>query len=72
MQLTWSANTIRGINEGRSCARDVDLFLEKSSYLPTTGGIVKSTALEILGREPALETNNRAERTPIQVAVVAS
>jgi glutamate synthase (NADPH/NADH) len=28
-------------------AREVDLFLEKSSNLPVTGGIVKRTAQEI-------------------------
>jgi glutamate synthase (NADPH/NADH) len=47
----------RGINEGRQSAREVDLYLEKSTGLPVTGGIVKRTAQEILGR---------AERAPIQ------
>jgi len=61
-----------GINEGRSAARDVDIFLENSSYLPTIGGIVKNTALEILGREPASEIQGGAERAPIQVAAAAS
>ncbi len=50
----------------------MDLFLEKSSYLPTIGGIVKNTAFEILGREPAFEVKGRAERAPIQVAAAAS
>lgn len=38
----------RGINEGRMAAREVDFFLESSSNLPVTGGIVKQTAKEIL------------------------
>jgi glutamate synthase (NADH) len=50
----------------------VDLFLEKSSYLPTIGGIVKNTALEILGRGQAVEIEGRAERAPIQAAAVAN
>jgi glutamate synthase (NADPH/NADH) len=40
----------RGINEGRQSAREVDLWLEKSTSLPITGGIVKRTAQEILGK----------------------
>lgn len=40
---------IRGINEGRQSAREVDLYLEKSTGLPITGGIVKFSAQEILG-----------------------
>jgi hypothetical protein len=40
---------VRGINEGRQSAREVDLYLEKSTSLPVTGGIVKQSALEILG-----------------------
>lgn len=62
----------RGINEGRQCARAADLYLEKSTNLPITGGIVKRTALEILNREPAFEVQGRAERAPIQVAAAAS
>ncbi|EPE08819.1 glutamate synthase [Ophiostoma piceae UAMH 11346] len=38
-----------GINEGRQAAREVDLFLEKSTSLPVTGGIIKRTAQEVLG-----------------------
>ncbi|CAK7241518.1 MAG: glutamate synthase [NADH] [Sporothrix thermara] len=38
-----------GINEGRQAAREVDLFLEKSTSLPVTGGIIKRTAEEVLG-----------------------
>jgi glutamate synthase (NADPH/NADH) len=38
----------RGINEGRMAAREVDLYLEKSSNLPVTGGIVKRSAQEVL------------------------
>jgi len=38
----------RGINEGRQSAREVDLFLEKSTGLPVTGGIVRLSAQEIL------------------------
>ncbi|KAG2219792.1 hypothetical protein INT45_008883 [Circinella minor] len=32
-----------GINEGRQCAREVDLFLEGSTYLPVAGGINRRT-----------------------------
>lgn len=46
----------------------VDLFLERSSCLPVTGGIVRRTAREILGREPAYEIQSRAERAPIAAA----
>jgi glutamate synthase (NADPH/NADH) len=44
----------RGINEGRQSAREVDLYLEKSTGLPVTGGIVKLSAQEILGPAPSL------------------
>lgn len=37
----------RGINEGRQAAREVDLYLEKCTNLPVTGGIVKRTAEEV-------------------------
>ncbi|KAK4228981.1 putative glutamate synthase [NADPH] [Podospora fimiseda] len=37
-----------GINEGRQAAREVDLYLEKNTNLPVTGGIVKRTAQEVL------------------------
>lgn len=37
----------RGINEGRQAAREVDLYLERYTSLPVTGGIVKRTAQEI-------------------------
>lgn len=40
----------RGINEGRMAAREVDLFLEKSTSLPVTGGIVKRTAQQIFSQ----------------------
>ncbi|EHA55585.1 glutamate synthase [Pyricularia oryzae 70-15] len=36
-----------GINEGRQAAREIDLYLEKYTSLPVTGGIVKRTAQEI-------------------------
>jgi len=39
--------TLRGINEGRQAAREVDLYLEHCTSLPVTGGIVKRTAQEI-------------------------
>jgi hypothetical protein len=42
-------------NEGRQAAREVDLWLEKSTGLPITGGIVKRTAQEIFGRGPFRE-----------------
>ena len=38
-----------GINEGRMAARECDLYLEKCTSLPVTGGIVKRTAQEVLG-----------------------
>jgi glutamate synthase (NADPH/NADH) len=42
-------NIIRGINEGRMCARDVDSFLTGAgSQLPVTGGIVKRPPYELL------------------------
>ena len=34
-----------GINEGRQCAREVDLFLEGSTYLPVAGGINRRTVV---------------------------
>ncbi|KAJ0125103.1 enhancer-2 of am [Diaporthe amygdali] len=37
-----------GINEGRQAAREVDLYLEHSTNLPVTGGIVKRSANEVL------------------------
>ncbi|EPE27138.1 FMN-linked oxidoreductase [Glarea lozoyensis ATCC 20868] len=61
-----------GINEGRQSAREVDLYLEKSTLLPITGGIVKRTANEILGKQLSHEVKGRAERAPIQVAAAAS
>lgn len=39
--------SLRGINEGRQAAREVDLYLEKCTSLPVTGGIVKRTAEEV-------------------------
>ncbi|KAB5582623.1 putative glutamate synthase [Coniochaeta sp. 2T2.1] len=36
-----------GINEGRQAAREVDLYLEKCTNLPVTGGIIKHSAKEI-------------------------
>ena len=62
----------RGINEGRQAAREVDLWLERSTSLPITGGIVKRTAAEIFGSGPAREIGGRAERAPIQVTAAAS
>ncbi|KAI1278605.1 glutamate synthase [Xylaria sp. FL0933] len=43
-----------GINEGRQSAREVDLYLQGSTRLPVTGGIVKQSAQEILGAEIAV------------------
>ncbi|KAI1127310.1 glutamate synthase [Nemania abortiva] len=40
-----------GINEGRQSAREVDIYLQGSTHLPVTGGIIKQTAKEILGTE---------------------
>ncbi|KAK4194765.1 putative glutamate synthase [NADPH] [Triangularia verruculosa] len=36
-----------GINEGRQAAREVDLYLEKNTSLPVTGGIIKRTAEQV-------------------------
>ncbi|KAI1201926.1 glutamate synthase [Nemania serpens] len=36
-----------GINEGRQAAREVDEYLQGSTYLPVTGGIVKQSAKKI-------------------------
>jgi len=44
-----------GINEGRMAAREVDMYLEHSSSLPVTGGIVKRTFNEIIGKQPAIQ-----------------
>ncbi|KLU89626.1 glutamate synthase [Magnaporthiopsis poae ATCC 64411] len=41
-----------GINEGRQAAREVDLYLEKCTSLPVTGGIIKRTAQEIFSVVP--------------------
>lgn len=38
---------LRGINEGRQAAREIDLYLEQYTSLPVTGGIIKRTAQEI-------------------------
>lgn len=61
-----------GINEGRQSAREVDLWLEGSTRLPVTGGIVKRSADEILGKLPSREIKGRAERAPLQVAAAAN
>ncbi|KAK4122901.1 glutamate synthase [Parathielavia appendiculata] len=42
-----------GINEGRQAAREVDLYLEKCTNLPVTGGIVKRTAGEVFAAAAA-------------------
>jgi glutamate synthase (NADPH/NADH) len=41
----------RGINEGRQAAREVDLYLEKCTNLPVTGGIVRRSAEEVFAAE---------------------
>jgi len=61
-----------GINEGRQAAREVDLYLEKCTSLPVTGGIVKRTAVEILGKNLSHEVHGHSERAPPQVIVQAS
>jgi len=53
-------------------AREVDMFLENSTNLPVTGGIVKRTFEEIVGNKPAGEIQGRAERAPLQVIAVAT
>ena len=44
----------RGINEGRQAAREVDLYLEKCTNLPVTGGIVRRTAEEVFAAGAAV------------------
>ncbi|CZR53851.1 probable glutamate synthase (NADPH) [Phialocephala subalpina] len=61
-----------GINEGRQSAREVDLWLEGSTRLPVTGGIVKRSAEEILGKLPSREIKGRADHAPLQVAAAAN
>jgi len=42
---------IRGINEGRQAARDVDSYLTgMGTLLPVTGGIVKRPPYELLNK----------------------
>lgn len=48
------------------------MYLEKSTRLPVTGGIVKSTASDFLNTRPVVEIQGRAERAPLQAAAVAS
>ncbi|KAI0878826.1 glutamate synthase [Hypoxylon argillaceum] len=43
-----------GINEGRQSAREVDIYLQGSTHLPVTGGIIKQSAKEILRTEIAV------------------
>lgn len=50
-------------------AREVDMFLEKSTSLPVTGGIVKRSFDEIVHNRPA---KGHAERAPPQVVVAAT
>ena len=47
MERILTVTSFRGINEGRQAAREVDLYLEKCTNLPVTGGIVKHTAEEV-------------------------
>ena len=54
---------VRGINEGRMCARDVDSLLTgMGTQLPVTGGIVKRPPFEITkqanGQVPELITTS--------------
>ncbi|KKF94581.1 putative glutamate synthase [NADPH] [Ceratocystis platani] len=37
-----------GINEGRQCAREIDLWLEGCTNLPVTGGVVKRSGEEVM------------------------
>ena len=42
----------RGINEGRQCAREVDLYLMHSTRLAVTGGIVlRATKSEMISMQ---------------------
>jgi len=54
--LTHLLTFFRGINEGRQAAREVDLYLEGSTGLPVTGGIVKRTADEVFTAAKAATT----------------
>jgi len=43
--------SLRGINEGRQAARDVDTYLMGvGTQLPRTGGIVQRAPYEIIGK----------------------
>lgn len=53
-------------------AREVDMYLEHSTSLPVTGGIVKRTFEEIVGKNPSGEIKGRAERAPLPTIAVAT
>ena len=55
---------IRGINEGRQAARDVDTYLTgMGTQLPVTGGIVKRPPYELL---------EKANGAPVELITAAS
>lgn len=57
--------SIRGINEGRQAAGDVDTYLMGlGTQLPTTGGIIRRAPYEVLGRH--------ARGTAMQAVAVAA
>lgn len=54
VQLSFTNNVTRGINEGRQSARDVDMYLTgMGTSLPVTGGIVKRAPFELLNKVEA-------------------
>lgn len=53
-RFSFANKVVRGINEGRQSARDVDMYLTgMGSQLPVTGGIVKRPPFEMLNKVEA-------------------
>lgn len=49
--MVYANVDIRGINEGRQAARDVDVYLMGvGTQLPKTGGIVQRAPYEVIGK----------------------
>ena len=49
--MTFTNVEIRGINEGRQAARDVDVYLMGvGTQLPKTGGIIQRAPYEVIGK----------------------
>ncbi|KAL1836953.1 hypothetical protein VTJ49DRAFT_4448 [Mycothermus thermophilus] len=61
-----------GINEGRQAAREVDLYLEKCTNLPVTGGIVRRNAEEVFAAARFAESISQAAGAAAGVAESAA